>query len=66
MILDKFAMDPYNNDIFYDIGHGTGKTVLHAAVDSRCKSIGIEFNDLYYQHSEMLLNAMKNENADLA
>lgn len=29
---------------FYDIGHGTGKVVMHVALEIGCKSKGIEIN----------------------
>ena len=39
---------------FFDIGHGTGKVVMHVALEIGCKSKGIEINKVRYDLSNRL------------
>lgn len=39
---------------FFDIGHGTGKVVMHVALEIGCKSKGIEINEVRYDLSQRL------------
>ena len=53
-------LDIRENDIFYDLGSGTGKVVTQFAYETKCKSCnGIELGERRYRGSANALAAMQ-------
>ena len=51
-----------NNDIFYDLGCGSGKINLYIALKYNIKSIGIEIIEKRFQVAKSIKKKVKNEN----
>jgi hypothetical protein len=51
---DPFIYKLTKDSTFYDIGHGTGKVVMHVALEIGCRSKGIEINKVRYDLSMRL------------
>lgn len=61
-LLDDLHITP--NDVFYDLGSGTGKVTIQAYLDYPFKkAVGIELSPTRYKHSIIAKNELKKINA---